>query len=78
MNMLVFVLANRDKLSSRLVNKYAQSLRGKADVILDEAVHVFESINTQREFVRQATKESKRLHQEMVDAEAESIMPPEV
>lgn len=78
MNMLVFVLANRDKLSSRLVNKYAQSLRDKADVILDEAVHVFESINTQREFVRQATKESKRLHQEMVDAEAESIMPPEV
>lgn len=77
MDMLVFVLANKDKLSSRLVNKYTQSLRDKADVIRDEAVHVFDAIETQQEFVSHATAESEQLHQEMVDVEAESIMPPE-
>lgn len=37
----------------------------------------FDSIKTQEEFVRKATEESKRLQQEIVDSEAESIMPPD-
>lgn len=76
-DMLVFVLANKDKLSPHLVDKYVQSLLNKVKAVEQEAAHVLDSIKTQQEFVLQATKESKRLHQEMLDAEAESIMPPE-
>lgn len=49
----------------------------KAETVRCEAENVFDSIKTQEEFVRKATEESKRLHQEMVDSEAESIMPPD-
>ena len=77
MDMLVFVLANEDKLSPHLVDKYVQSLLNKAEAVRCEAVHVFDSIKTQEEFVRKATEESQRLQQEMVDSEAESIMPPD-
>lgn len=77
MDMLVFVLANKDKLSPRLVDKYVQSLLNKAEAVRCEAENVFDSIKTQEEFVCKATEESKRLHQEMVDSEAESIMPPD-
>lgn len=77
MDMLIFVLANKDKLSTRLIEKYTQSLHGKADAVLQEAAHVFNSIKTQEEFVHKATEESRRLQQEMIDSEAESIMPPD-
>lgn len=75
--MLVFVFANEDKLSPHLVDKYVQSLLNKAETVRCEAENVFDSIKTQEEFVRKATEESKRLQQEMVDSEAESIMPPD-
>ena len=77
MDMLVFVLANEDKLSPHLVDKYVQSLLNRAETVRCEAKNVFDSIKTQEEFVRKATEESKRLQQEIVDSEAESIMPPD-
>lgn len=77
MDMLIFVLANKNKLSTRLIEKYTQSLHGKADAVLQEAANIFDSIKTQEEFVHKATEESRRLQQEMIDSEAESIMPPD-
>lgn len=76
-DMLVFVFANEDKLSPRLVDKYVQSLLNKAETVCCEAENIFDSIKTQEEFVRKATEESKRLQQEIIDSEAESIMPPD-
>ena len=66
----IFENTLREELPGRVI-------RIKGNHIDDPGERQFDSIKTQEEFVRKATEESKRLQQEMVDSEAESIMPPD-
>lgn len=74
-DMLVFFLVNKHQLSPSLREDYTDSLYKKSTALKREANAILKVIDAQQEFKRKAQYESEQLKQDMIDSEAQSIMP---
>ena len=74
-NMLVFFLVNKHQLSPSLREDYTDSLYKKSTALKREANAILKVIDAQQEFKRKAQYESEQLRQDMIDSEAQTIMP---
>lgn len=74
-DMLVFFLVNKHQLSPSLREDYTDSLYKKSTTLKREANAILDVINTQQEFRAKAQYESEQLRQDMIDSEAQTIMP---
>ena len=74
-DMLVFFLVNKHQLSPSLREDYTDNLYKKSTALKREANAILDVINTQQEFRAKAQYESEQLRQDMIDSEAQSIMP---
>ena len=74
-DMLVFFLVNKHQLSPTLREDYTNSLYKKSTALKREANAILKVIDAQQEFKRKAQYESEKLRQDMIDSEAQTIMP---
>lgn len=74
-DMLVFFLVNKHHLSPALREDYTDSLYKKSTALKREANAILKVIDAQQEFKRKAQYESEQLRQDMIDSEAQTIMP---
>ena len=74
-DMLVFFLVNKHQLSPSLREDYTDSLYKKSTALKREANAILEVIDAQKEFRVKVEYESEQLRQDMIDSEAQTIMP---
>ena len=75
MQLLSFMLTNKDNISHELYNNYRQQLKNLTQNIIKETDNITILIKEQEEYMKKNKEELNNINQEIIDNEAMTIFP---
>lgn len=75
MEMMVFVLSNREALSDEMTKKYAENLDLRCDVFVRRTSEAIDAMKMAKKTEAETQESGKRIIQDMLDADASNAMP---